>query len=114
MLFNKVAQTTARRAPCLLTVSQKAPTKTTSLRFMTTQPTPSATPGFSATAPPKSVPRQSPKTMQKNALVAFVLLGFTGGVYYTAISKMRPEQDELGRIIDEMNPSSTNAATDKK
>jgi len=70
--------------------------------------------GFNAYTPPTAVPRQSNKVMKKNAVVAFVLLGFTGGVYYTAISKMRPEQDELGRIIDEMNPSSSPVATKAK
>ena len=61
--------------------------------------------GFSATAPAKVAPPQSNKTASKNAVVAFGLLAFTGGVYYTAINKMRPEGDELGKVIEEMNPN---------
>jgi hypothetical protein len=61
---------------------------------------------FSATGPAKVAPQQSSQTATKNTVMALALLGFTGGVYYTAINKMRPGDDDLGRVISEMNPNS--------
>ena len=72
-----------------------------------------ASSGFSATAPAKVAPPQSTKTARNNAMMAFVLLGFTGGVYYTAINKMRPQEDELTQVIEEMNPNTPARATKK-
>lgn len=60
---------------------------------------------FSATGPAKVAPQQSSQTATKNAIMALALLGFSGGVYYTAINKMRPDDDDLGRVIQEMNPN---------
>ena len=49
----------------------------------------------------KIPPKQSRDTIMKNAGVAVLLVAFVGGVYYTAIKKMRPESDELTIIIEE-------------
>ena len=36
----------------------------------------------------------------RNALLAVSLLGFVGGIYYVAISKMRQGADELDDVIE--------------
>ena len=36
----------------------------------------------------------------KNAILAVTLLGFVGGIYYVAISKMRQGGDELNAVIE--------------
>jgi len=40
-----------------------------------------------------------PEVRQRNAITALLLLGFVGGVYYTAISKMK-EKDDLSDAIE--------------
>ncbi len=49
----------------------------------------------------KIPPKQSRGQIMKNAGVAALLVAFVGGVYYTAIKKMRPDSDELTHIIEE-------------
>ena len=44
-------------------------------------------------------PAQNSGVQMKNLLMAGALLVFTGGIYYTAISKMRPETDDLSKVI---------------
>ena len=39
-------------------------------------------------------------TKQKNFVVALGLLGFVGGIYYTAISKMK-QNDDLAAVIEQ-------------
>jgi len=51
----------------------------------------------------KPPPIQTFTQKRNNAAVAVALLTFVGGVYYTAINKMRPELDELDRVIAEEN-----------
>ena len=41
----------------------------------------------------------TPQMKQRNAITALALVTFVGGVYYTAISKMR-QTDELSKVID--------------
>jgi hypothetical protein len=41
----------------------------------------------------------TPQMKQRNVLTALALTMFVGGVYYTAISKMR-QTDELSKVID--------------
>jgi len=49
----------------------------------------------------KPPPVQTFAQKRNNALLAVCLLTFVGGVYYTAINKMRPGNDELERVIAE-------------
>jgi hypothetical protein len=41
----------------------------------------------------------TPALHRRNFVTAVALLGFVGGVYYTAISKMR-QTDELSKVIE--------------
>jgi len=51
----------------------------------------------------KPPPVQTFTQKRNNTILAACLLTFVGGVYYTAINKMRPETDELERVIAEEN-----------
>lgn len=42
----------------------------------------------------------TPQMKQRNVVTALALVVFVGGVYYTAIAKMRGETDELSKVID--------------
>jgi len=50
---------------------------------------------FSSSSSDKTVPAA---TKQKNAALALALLGAVGGIYYTAINKMK-QTDELDSVI---------------
>ena len=47
----------------------------------------------------KSTVEITPALRAKNALTALILLGCVGGIYYTAIQKMR-QTDELSKIVE--------------
>ena len=52
---------------------------------------------------PKLPPPQTFEQKRNNAILATALAMFVGGVYYTAIRKMRPEKDALQQVIAEEN-----------
>ena len=41
----------------------------------------------------------TPALHRRNFITAVALMGFVGGIYYTAISKMR-QTDELSKVIE--------------
>ena len=53
----------------------------------------------------RPAPVQSREKAGKNTAVAAALLVFVSGVYYTAINKMKPENDELNAVIESENLS---------